>query len=122
MTYTASLDFLVDECASKASTVWTMSTHCVNEYERYEHDLLSLGMISWLTILGTMVIISLGSLAHMLHYYCKNYGTMGTNLIGGGTSDELVRKVGLVVWSSVVLSPVISTLCSTYHEDERTSR
>jgi len=36
--------------------------------QKYEHDLLSFGMTGGFTVLFTMIVIGLGSLAHMLQY------------------------------------------------------
>lgn len=60
-------------------------------------------MTSGLAVLGHMVVIRLDSLGD-LQYYKITGGTTGANLIGGGTSDELMAEVTLVLGSGLVLN------------------
>ena len=62
MTYTLSLDFLIDEGTGEASTIWTISTNHVDAYKCALQDLFGFGMARRLAVLGYVILICLGSL------------------------------------------------------------
>jgi len=63
-------------------------------------------MTRGLAILGHMVVIRLDCLGNMLQCYKITGEMSGADLIGRGTSDELVAEVALVLGSGLVLNTV----------------
>jgi hypothetical protein len=67
-------------------------------FERNIQDLLGLGMVCGLAVLGDVVLVRLSGLGDQCNYAMGWYAISATAyLIGSGTGDELMSKISVVL-------------------------